>query len=66
MNAHGVFAEVVAGVQVELEAGAEALAPWSHLEPALLLGQLIGLLREQVNSLKPETRSENPIASAMG
>ena len=53
MNAHGVFAEVVAGVEVELEAGAAALAPWSHLEPALLLGQLTGLLQEQVNSLKP-------------
>ena len=57
MKAHGVFAEVVAGVQVELEAGAKALAPWSHLEPALLLGQLIGLLREQVDGLRPATGS---------
>jgi octaprenyl-diphosphate synthase len=57
MKAHGVFAGVVEGVQVELEAGAAALAPWSHLEPALLLGQLIGLLREQINGLKPDTHS---------
>jgi octaprenyl-diphosphate synthase len=51
MKAHGVFADVVATVQVELEAGAAALAPWSHLEPTLQLAPLLDLLREQVRRL---------------
>jgi hypothetical protein len=53
MHTRGVFAEVVGKIHAELEAGAAILAPWSHLEPAPLLGQLIELLREQVDALKP-------------
>ena len=53
MHARGVFAEVVENIHAELEAGAAMLAPWAHLEPAPLLGQLTELLREQVDALKP-------------
>jgi octaprenyl-diphosphate synthase len=55
MCARGVFTGVVECIHAELEEGAAILAPWSHLEPALLLEQLIDLLREQVDSLKPGT-----------
>lgn len=47
----GVFAEVVEFIRAELDEGAAALARWSHLEPALQLGQLSDLLSEQVESL---------------
>ena len=53
MHTRGVFAEVAEKIHAELEAGAAILAPWSHLEPVPLLGQLIELLREQVDALKP-------------
>jgi octaprenyl-diphosphate synthase len=53
MDGHGVFAEVAATIHAELDEGATALMPWSHLEPASLLGQLARLLREQVDDLKP-------------
>ena len=52
MHACGVFAEVVGNIHAELAEGGAILAPWSHLEPAPLLGQLIELLREQVDALK--------------
>lgn len=52
MNGHGVFAEVSAAVHAELEAASAVLAKWAHLEPALLLGWLVELLREQVANLK--------------
>ncbi len=52
MNGYGVFTEVAASVQTELEAATSRLGRWSHLEPALLLGWLIALLREQVDGLR--------------
>jgi octaprenyl-diphosphate synthase len=52
MNDHGVFADVVSQIHEELAAAAAILTPWSQLEPALLLGRLVGLLREQVDSLQ--------------
>jgi hypothetical protein len=52
MHACGVFAEVVGNIHAELAEGAAILAPWSHLEPAPVLGQLIELLREQVDALQ--------------
>jgi octaprenyl-diphosphate synthase len=55
MHARGVFAGVVESIHAELGQGAAILAPWSHLEPALFLGQLIDLLREQVDGLQPGT-----------
>ena len=55
MNAHGVFAEVAEQVQVELEAGAAVLAPWSHLEPASQLAPLLDLLRDQLRRLAGST-----------
>ena len=66
MKTHEVFAEVVSYVQIELESGAAELAPWAHLEPALLLGQLIGLLRDQVNGLRPPADASNPVATGTG
>jgi hypothetical protein len=53
MNNHDVFTKVVEDIHAELEEGAAILAPWSHLEPARLLGQLSELLRAQVEGLKP-------------
>jgi octaprenyl-diphosphate synthase len=55
MNAYGVFAEAEGSVRIELEAGVALLAPWSHLEPAQLLVQLLGLLQDQVNNLSSGT-----------
>ena len=51
MNACGVFAEVAAQVQLELEEAAAVLAPWSHLPPTLQLAPLLDLLRDQVSRL---------------
>jgi len=53
MHAHGVFSEVVRDLQAELDAGAAALAPWGPLEAARSLGQLVGLLQDQVTALQP-------------
>jgi hypothetical protein len=47
----------VKDIHGELEAGAAHLAPWRHLEPARLLGQLGELLRAQVEGLKPDAVS---------
>jgi octaprenyl-diphosphate synthase len=52
MNDYGVFADVVSQIHGELAASAAILTPWSQLEPALLLGRLVGLLRGQVDSLQ--------------
>jgi len=53
MHANGVFDDVAASVQADLDAAAAALAPWQHLEAAVLLGRLNGMLREQMNNLRP-------------
>jgi hypothetical protein len=37
-----------------LEEGTALLAPWGHLEPARLLGQLGDLLRTQVEGLRTD------------
>ena len=52
MDGHGVFADVVGNIQAELAAATALLAPWSRLEPAALLGRLVGMLRQQVDSLR--------------
>jgi len=54
MNDHGVFASVVEEIQGVLGEGAALLEPWLHLEPARLLGQLGGMLRNQVEGLRTE------------
>ena len=57
MDEHGVFADVVGNIQTELAAAAALLAPWSRLEPASLLGRLVEMLRQQVDSLKRDAVS---------
>jgi octaprenyl-diphosphate synthase len=52
MKEYGVVVEVVGQIHEELGTAAAMLAPWSRLEPALLLGRLVGLLHDQVNSLQ--------------
>lgn len=52
MTDHAVFPSVVQEIHGNLEKGAAQLAPWSHLEPARLLGQLGDLLRAQVENLR--------------
>ena len=53
MNGHGVFAAVARDIHTELKAAQEALASSAGLQPAMLLGQLIGVLRSQVEDLRP-------------
>jgi octaprenyl-diphosphate synthase len=57
MNGQGVFADVVGNIEAELAAAAALLAPWSRLEPASLLGRLVEMLRQQVDSLKRDAVS---------
>jgi octaprenyl-diphosphate synthase len=57
MNGHGVFAAVAADIRAELKAAQEALASWADLEPAVLLGELVEMLRRQVEDLRPRVVS---------
>jgi octaprenyl-diphosphate synthase len=52
MDKHGVAADVVRQINQELAGAAAILNPWARLEPAVLLGRLIGLLRGQVDGLQ--------------
>ncbi|MDD2764540.1 MAG: polyprenyl synthetase family protein [Opitutaceae bacterium] len=57
MRGHGVFAVVAEDIRAELKKGMAILSPWARLEPALLLGQLGELLRQQVDNLRDQGES---------
>lgn len=52
MGEFGVFEEVEAEVQREIEAADAALAPWPGEPPTPLLGELCGVLRSQISALR--------------
>lgn len=52
MNGHGVFATVASDIHAELKIAKAALESWSKVEAGRLLGQLIEMLREQVENLR--------------